>query len=145
MLTSLLIAIGLNFDTFSVAIIEGAEANNPTFRQSLKIGLFFGIGQAFMALAGALLGMGFKTIIADIDHWVAFTTRIRKHAQRVDELREKRASHQADPHVSRPVDTSGFKPLKKPVLLCSTFSRFVSRCIFSRRPVAGVRPALLSR
>ncbi len=74
MLTSILIALSLNFDTFSVAIIEGAQTNNPTLRQSLKIGLFFGMGQALMALLGALLGIGFKTIIADIDHWVSFFT-----------------------------------------------------------------------
>lgn len=72
MLTSILIALSLNFDTLSVAIIEGAQTNNPTFRQSLRIGLFFGIGQALMALLGALLGIGFKTVIANIDHWVAF-------------------------------------------------------------------------
>lgn len=71
MLTSILIALSWNFDTFSVAIIEGAQTNNPTLRQSLKIGLFFGMGQALM---GALLGIGFKAIIADIDHWVSFFT-----------------------------------------------------------------------
>lgn len=72
MLTSILIALSLNLDTFSVAIIEGAQVNNPTLKQSLKVGLFFGTGQALMTLLGALLGIGFKTVIANIDHWVAF-------------------------------------------------------------------------
>lgn len=72
MLTSILIALSLNFDTFSVAVIEGAQTNNPTSRQSLRVGLFFGIGQALMALMGTLLGLGFKTIIINIDHWIAF-------------------------------------------------------------------------
>lgn len=72
MLTSILIALSLNFDTFSIAIIEGAETDKPTIKQSFKIGLFFGIGQAFMALLGALLGIGFKTLIVNIDHWIAF-------------------------------------------------------------------------
>lgn len=72
MLTSFLIALSLNFDTFSVAIVEGAEANKPSLKQSLRIGLFFGFGQALMALFGAIFGLGFKTIISIIDHWIAF-------------------------------------------------------------------------
>ncbi|MBM3284032.1 hypothetical protein FJY90_07385 [Candidatus Gottesmanbacteria bacterium] len=72
MLSSLLIALSLNFDTFSVAVVEGAQANNPTLRLSIKIGLFFGLGQALMAIFGAIFGLGFKTIISNIDHWIAF-------------------------------------------------------------------------
>jgi manganese efflux pump family protein len=71
-LTSLLIALSLNFDTLSVAIIEGAINKRPRILESLKVALFFGIGQALMAQIGALLGFGFKYIIADIDHWIAF-------------------------------------------------------------------------
>lgn len=72
MLSLFLIALSLNFDTFSVAIVEGAEAKRRSFKQSLRIGLYFGIGQAMMALLGAIFGLGFQTIISDIDHWIAF-------------------------------------------------------------------------
>jgi manganese efflux pump family protein len=72
MFTSILLAIGLNFDTFSVAVVEGAEDCKPSLKDSLRVGLFFGFGQAFMALLGSYLGLGFKFIITNIDHWFAF-------------------------------------------------------------------------
>ncbi|MDO8610525.1 MAG: manganese efflux pump MntP family protein [bacterium] len=72
MFTSILIAIGLNFDTFSVAIVEGSQTLKSSTKNSFKVGLFFGIGQAFMALIGVFLGLGFKLIITNIDHWIAF-------------------------------------------------------------------------
>jgi manganese efflux pump family protein len=72
MFISFLIAIGLNFDTFSVAVVEGAEDSKPSIRDSLKVGIFFGAGQALMALLGNYLGLSFKLVITNIDHWIAF-------------------------------------------------------------------------
>ncbi|MCX6732722.1 MAG: manganese efflux pump MntP family protein [Candidatus Roizmanbacteria bacterium] len=72
MITSFLIAIGLNFDTFSVSVVEGSQFIKPSIKDSLKVGVYFGIGQAGMALLGVILGLGFKLIITNIDHWIAF-------------------------------------------------------------------------
>jgi manganese efflux pump family protein len=72
MFTSFLIAISLNFDTFSVAIIQGAQNRSSKLGKSIIVALFFGIGQGLMAQVGALFGFGFKLIITDIDHWIAF-------------------------------------------------------------------------
>lgn len=72
MIIPFLIAIGLNFDTFSVAIVEGSQAPKQSIKNSMKVGVFFGIGQAAMALLGVFLGLGFKLLITNIDHWVAF-------------------------------------------------------------------------
>lgn len=72
MIFPLLIAIGLNIDTFSVAVVQGSQVIKPTIKDSLKVGLFFGIGQAGMALLGSFLGLGFKLLITNIDHWIAF-------------------------------------------------------------------------
>ncbi len=72
MIVSILIAIGLNFDTFSVAIVEGSQMARVSIKNSFKVGIFFGIGQALMALLGVLLGLSFNLIISNIDHWVAF-------------------------------------------------------------------------
>lgn len=72
MVLPILIAIGLNFDTFSVAIVEGSRKIKTSITNSLIVGAFFGIGQGVMALLGSLLGVGFKFIIMNIDHWVAF-------------------------------------------------------------------------
>lgn len=72
MLTSILIAFGLNFDTFSVSIVEGSLMNRRSLVKSLKIACCFGFGQALMALVGSFLGSGFKSIIVNSDHWIAF-------------------------------------------------------------------------
>lgn len=72
MITSILIALGLNFDTFSVSIVEGANSKKITIKNAFIVGLLFGFGQAFMALLGSFLGLGFKSLIINIDHWIAF-------------------------------------------------------------------------
>lgn len=72
MFTSVLLALSLNFDTFSVAIVEGAESEKPNARDLIRVGLYFGLGQAMMAMTGSVLGTGFKFVITNIDHWIAF-------------------------------------------------------------------------
>jgi putative Mn2+ efflux pump MntP len=72
MIISILIAIGLNFDTFSVAVVEGSQALKISVRDSLKVGILFGLGQALMALIGVFFGLGFKFFIVNVDHWLAF-------------------------------------------------------------------------
>ncbi|NTU46822.1 manganese efflux pump [Candidatus Roizmanbacteria bacterium] len=72
MLLPFLIAISLNFDTFSVAVVEGATSLNTTLLRSVLIGLCFAIGQAGMALIGSLLGIGFSGFVSGVDHWIAF-------------------------------------------------------------------------
>ncbi len=93
MLTSILIALSLNIDTFSASIIEGAETNKPKLANLLKVGLFFGIGQAFMAFVGSVLGIGFKHIIANIDHWIAFILLSFVGGKMIYDLSIERSDH----------------------------------------------------
>jgi len=72
MIMSFLIAIGLNFDTFSVAVVEGAEVEKPKIYDAFIIGICFSIGQAGLALVGSFIGVGFSSFITTIDHWIAF-------------------------------------------------------------------------
>jgi putative Mn2+ efflux pump MntP len=72
MIIPILIALSLNFDTFSVTVVEGAQAVRPSIKNALKVSVIFGLAQALFALSGALLGLGFKSLIANTDHWVAF-------------------------------------------------------------------------
>lgn len=73
MLVPIFIAFSLNFDTFSVSIVEGAQATHkPTIIKSLKVAFIFATVQVLLAYLGALLGMGFKTFITNTDHWIAF-------------------------------------------------------------------------
>lgn len=69
----LLIAIGLSMDAFAVAICKGLSLKKVTWKDALTVGLYFGIFQAAMPLAGFLIGSAFAGIIDKWDHWVAFT------------------------------------------------------------------------
>ena len=93
MVLSILIAIGLNFDTFSVAIVEGSRKIKSSITNSLKVGVFFGIGQGIMALSGSLLGVSFKFIIMNVDHWVAFILLSFIGGKLIIESKEDRTVH----------------------------------------------------
>ena len=67
-----LIAVGLSMDAFAVSVTNGIIIKNLRFQHALKVGLYFGIFQALMPLAGWLAGFQFKDYIAGIDHWIAF-------------------------------------------------------------------------
>lgn len=72
MLIPFLIALSLNFDTFSVSVVEGSRVRKPVFPTTFKVAFVFGSVQGLFALLGAVLGLGFKTIVANTDHWIAF-------------------------------------------------------------------------
>lgn len=66
------IAIGLSMDAFAVAVCGGLSMQQVTIKKSLIIGLYFGIFQAIMPLAGYALAIQFADRIIAFDHWVAF-------------------------------------------------------------------------
>ncbi len=67
-----LIAVGLSMDAFAVSVSNGIIIKELKFQHALKVGLYFGIFQALMPLAGWLAGFQFKDHISSIDHWIAF-------------------------------------------------------------------------
>lgn len=68
----LLIAIALSMDAFAVSVCKGLSVPKLLPRHALTVGLYFGGFQALMPLIGYLLGHGFESAIASIDHWIAF-------------------------------------------------------------------------
>lgn len=68
----LIIAVGLSMDAFAVSIGKGLSLRCIKLRHALSVGLWFGGFQALMPLAGYLLGASFASIVADVDHWIAF-------------------------------------------------------------------------
>ncbi len=68
----ILIAVGLSMDAFAVSVTNGIIIKDLKLGHALKIGLYFGIFQALMPLAGWLAGSQFKNYITSIDHWIAF-------------------------------------------------------------------------
>lgn len=67
-----LIAVGLSMDAFAVSVCKGLAMKQCTIQKAGIVGLYFGIFQALMPLAGYLLGVQFKEAITNVDHWIAF-------------------------------------------------------------------------
>ena len=58
-------------DAVAVALVRGSVGEHRAWR-AIEVGLFFGVAQGVMPLAGWALGTAFAGRIAAIDHWVAF-------------------------------------------------------------------------
>lgn len=68
----LFIAVGLAMDAFAVSIASGLAIKQLKIRHALRIGLFFGLFQALMPVVGWLAGLSLRSLIENIDHWIAF-------------------------------------------------------------------------
>ncbi len=71
-LTLILIAVGLNFDSFAVSVTTGFVVNKIRFWQATKIALVLAFFQAGMPVLGWFLGSQVKEYIISFDHWIAF-------------------------------------------------------------------------
>lgn len=67
-----LVAVGLSMDAFAVSICKGLSMKKMSWKNAAIAGAYFGGFQAGMPLIGYLFGSGFKGVINQIDHWVAF-------------------------------------------------------------------------
>lgn len=72
MLELFALAVGLSMDAFAVSVCKGLSLEQVHWKHSVSAGLYFGIFQAGMPVAGYLLGTQFQDAIAVIDHWIAF-------------------------------------------------------------------------
>ncbi len=68
----LLIAVGLAMDAFAVSICKGLSVIKVKPKHALICGTYFGGFQAAMPLLGFLLGIQFRDLIVNVDHWIAF-------------------------------------------------------------------------
>ena len=71
LITLVILAVGLAMDAFAVSICKGLAMKKVTLGKAAIVGLWFGGFQGLMPLAGYLLGVGFQSAIAAIDHWIA--------------------------------------------------------------------------
>ena len=68
----LLLAIGLSMDAFAVAVCAGLTMPKITLKKSFIVGLYFGIFQAAMPVAGFFAATLFADKIMAYDHWIVF-------------------------------------------------------------------------
>mgnify|MGYP002619409661 CR=1 FL=1 len=68
----ILIAIGVSMDAFAVSICKGLMAKEKTLKTAAVCGIWFGLFQVIMPVAGFYLGILFAGLIENIDHWIAF-------------------------------------------------------------------------
>lgn len=87
----LAIAVGLSMDAFAVAICKGLSMPRLSVKNSVIVGLYFGIFQAGMPLFGYFLGVQFKDKIEVIDHWIAFVLLGLIGLNMIKESREREA------------------------------------------------------
>lgn len=66
------LAVGLSMDAFAVSICKGLSVRRVRPKHMLICGLYFGGFQMLMPLIGYLLGVNFRSMIASVDHWIAF-------------------------------------------------------------------------
>jgi len=72
-IVTLLIALGLAMDSFSVSITRGFNnTKSEIFIEALKTGFFFGSFQGIMPIIGWLAGLSVIDLISGFDHWIAF-------------------------------------------------------------------------
>ncbi len=68
----LLVAVGLAMDAFAVSVVTGSVYKELHVKHAFRMALFFGGFQAAMPVIGYLAGLGLKSYITNVDHWVAF-------------------------------------------------------------------------
>lgn len=68
----LIIAVGVSADAFAVSLAQGVRLRRKIHRDALIVAVTFGIFQAAMPLVGWVVGAQLTSIIAPVDHWVAF-------------------------------------------------------------------------
>ncbi len=67
-----IMAVVLSMDAFAVAVCKGLALKNVKIKNCLWIGLWFGLFQAFMPLAGYYSACLFSKYVNAFSHWIAF-------------------------------------------------------------------------
>jgi len=72
MITTILIAVSLSFDSFATSASIAIKNKRNSLVTALVVSSVFGIFQSIMPLIGYAIGISLKSIISQVDHWVAF-------------------------------------------------------------------------
>ena len=67
-----LLAVGLSMDAFAISICIGLTTGKATIKRALVAGLYFGVSQAVMPLAGYFAASLLAERVIDFGYWIAF-------------------------------------------------------------------------
>ncbi|MEA1876544.1 MAG: manganese efflux pump [Bacteroidota bacterium] len=67
----LLIALGLSLDSFAVSVCTGMTQKRVLIIQAVKMAVVLGLIQGFAPVLGGWFGLGVKSLIQQLDHWIA--------------------------------------------------------------------------
>ncbi len=95
------IAVALAADAFAVALAQGTRMRRPTWRETARVAVLFGLFQALMPLAGWALSTWFADAVSDVAPWIAFGMLAFVGAHMVKEGLRAEAEHAVE-HVERP-------------------------------------------
>lgn len=93
----IVLAVGLAMDAFAVSICKGLSVQKIQPRHLVTTGLYFGGFQALMPLIGYFLGVNFRSLIEQVDHWIAFVLLGLIGANMIREACSKNEEECADP------------------------------------------------
>ncbi len=69
--STFILAFGLAMDAVAVSISCSISARRLSLGQAFRIAFFFGLFQGVMPVFGWLAGVGFRSLIRSVDHWIA--------------------------------------------------------------------------
>jgi len=87
--------MGLSMDSFAVSVTAGIAHKKMHKLIFSRVVVFFGVFQALFAGLGWLLSQGFKELIEQIDHWVAFSLLVAIGSKMILESRKIKPGHRA--------------------------------------------------
>jgi putative Mn2+ efflux pump MntP len=93
----LLIALGLAMDAFAVSLGAAAAGRAQGGRAAFRLAFHFGLFQFMMPVIGWFAGRLVASLIASIDHWVAFFLLLFVGLRMVSASRHGQPSSQLDP------------------------------------------------
>jgi len=116
-LTLLLLAFGLSFDSFAVSVSSGLILPGIRFYKACIIAFSLAFFQALMPMLGWFAGLTVRDELAHIDHWIAFGLLALLGIKMIIE------SLKAEEH------RNGFNPLKPSVLLTMSLATSIDALI----------------
>ena len=105
LVTLLLLALGLSFDSFAVSVSSGLVLPGIRFYKACIIAFSLAFFQAMMPMIGWMAGISIRDYLADADHWIAFGLLGLLGLKMIYES------------LKHDEDRTGFNPLKPIVLL----------------------------